>query len=317
MNTWQEHPWMGVFPATLCAFHEDETLDEAGIRDYIRKLVAVPGLKGLVPNGHTGEIMSLRETERAQVTRIVAEEVRNTGKPIKVISGVCGEGSLSAIDHALASKQSGADAILLMPPHHWLRFGRTSAEAVGFIADVAEGADIDIVIHQYPAWTKAGYTLKEMLEMVKIPHVVCIKMGTRDMARWLWDYEQLKSYRSDLSIITCHDEYLLPTLLEAGDGALIGFAGFAPELMVELVHACLDGDLPRAKKAQQTVAPLSRLIYNFGEPGCAAHQRMKVAKWLLGQFPSPVFRRPVRPMLENEVERLRSGLKAIGLNPVR
>jgi len=316
MNTWQEHPWMGVFPATLCAFHEDESLDAAGLRAYIRELCAVPGLKGLVPNGHTGEIMSLREAERAEVTRIVAEEVKKIGKALKVISGVCGEGSLSAIDHALAAKEAGADAILLMPPHHWLRFGRTSAEAVGFIADVAAGADTDIVIHQYPAWTKAGYTLKEMLEMAAMPRVKCIKMGTRDMARWLWDYEQLKATRPDLSIITCHDEYLLPTLLEAGDGALIGFAGFAPELMVELVHACLEGDLPRAKEAQRMVAPLARLIYNFGEPGCAAHQRMKVAKRLLGEISSPVFRRPVRPMPEGEVHRLREGLNALGMETV-
>jgi len=316
MRNWQEHPWMGVFAATLCPFHEDESLDEAGLRAYIRELAAVPGLKGLVPNGHTGEIMSLREKERAEVTRIVAEEVKKSGARLKGISGVCGEGSLSAIDHAIAAKEAGADAILLMPPHHWLRFGRTSAEAVGFIADVAEGAGIDIVIHQYPAWTKAGYALNEMLEMAKIPRVKCIKMGTRDMARWLWDYEQLKAARPDLSIITCHDEYLLPTLLEAGDGALIGFAGFAPRLMIDLVHACLNGDLAGAKKAQQTVAPLARLIYNFGEPGCGAHQRMKVAKWLLGEMSSPVFRRPVRPLPENEVQRLRDGLKALGMKTV-
>jgi len=297
MTTWQEHPWMGVFAATLCAFHEDESLDEDGLRAYIRSLCAVPGLKGLVPNGHTGEIMSLREPERARVTRIFAEEVEDSGADLKVISGVCGEGSLSSIDHALAAKEAGADGILLMPPHHWLRFGRSSVEAVGFIADVAEGADIDIVIHQYPAWTKAGYTLKEM-------------------ARWLWDYEQLKAVRPDLSIITCHDEYLLPTLLEAGDGALIGFAGFAPELMIEMVHACLEGDLPRAKEAQRMVAPLARLIYSFGEPGCAAHQRMKVAKWLLGEISSQVFRRPVRPMPEGEVQRLREGLNALGMNTV-
>lgn len=313
---WSEHPWAGVFPATLCPFHNDESIDEEGLRTYIASLCRVPGIKGLVPNGHTGEIMSLRENERAQVTRIVAEEVKRSGKAPKVISGVCGEGSLSAIDHALAAKEAGADGILLMPPHHWLRFGRSSAEAVGFIADVAEGADIDIVIHQYPAWTKAGYSLKEMIEMVKIPQVKVIKMGTRDMARWLWDYEQLKAARPDLSIITCHDEYLLPTLLEAGDGALIGFAGFAPELMIELVHACLEGDLARAKKAQQTVAPLARLIYNFGEPGCGAHQRMKVAKWLLGEISSPVFRRPVRPLPDAEVQRLRDGLRALGLKPV-
>ena len=308
-----EHPWAGVFAATLLPFCADESIDEDGLRAYVRSLCAVPGLKGLVPNGHTGEIMSLRESERARVTRIVAQTVQEAGKGLKVVSGVCGEGSLSAIDHALAAKEAGGDGILLMPPHHWLRFGRSSAEAVGFVADVAEGADIDIVIHQYPAWTKAGYALKEMLEMVKIPQVKCIKMGTRDMARWLWDYEQLKAANPDVTIITCHDEYLLPTLLEAGDGALIGFAGFAPELMIDLVHACLEGDLPRAKKAQRTVAPLARLIYNFGEPGCGAHQRMKVAKWLLGEISSPVFRRPVRPLPEPQEQRLREGLRALGL----
>jgi 4-hydroxy-tetrahydrodipicolinate synthase len=171
-------------------------------------------------------------------------------------------------------------------------------------------------VHQYPAWTKAGYSLDEMREMVQIPQVACIKMGTRDMARWLFDYEQLKATNEDVTIITCHDEYLLPTLLEAGDGALIGFAGFAPELMVRLVHACLDGDLVAAKEAQKMVAPLARLIYNFGEPGCGAHQRMKVARWLMGKFASPVFRRPVRPLSGEAIDALRQGLRALGLTTV-
>ncbi|HUW17716.1 MAG TPA: dihydrodipicolinate synthase family protein [Sedimentisphaerales bacterium] len=314
---YKQHPWMGVFPATLCAFHEDQSIDDEGLRDYVRDLCAVDGLKGLVCNGHTGEIMSLRPMERVQVTRVFAEEVGKSGKALKVVSGIAAEGSLEAIDHARAAKEAGADAILLMPPHHWLRFGRSSRTAVGFFEDVAEGGDIDIIVHQYPAWTRAGYSLAEMQEMIKIPQVVCIKMGTRDMARWLWDYEQLKAARPDLSIITCHDEYLLPTLLEAGDGALIGFAGFAPELMVKLVHACLDGDLKAAKEAQRTVAPLARLIYNFGEPGCGAHQRMKVAKWLMGTFSSPVFRRPLRPLSPEQVDGIRKGLRAIGLKTVR
>ena len=90
-----------------------------------------------------------------------------------------------------------------------------------------------------------------------------------------------------------------------------------PELMVELVHACLEGDLARAKEAQRTVAPLARLIYDFGEPGCGAHQRMKVARWLLGGISSPVFRRPVRPLPEAEVQRMRERLKGIGMKVVR
>ena len=313
---WKNQEWAGVFPATLCAFHQDESIDEEGLRNYFDELARVDGVKGLTCNGHTGEVMSLRAEESARVTKILAATVqkirRQTGRGVKAISGVSAEGSLEAIDHALAAKEAGADAILLMPPHHWLRFGRSSQTAVGFFEDVAEGADIPIIVHQYPAWTKASYTLPEMLELVKIPQVVSIKMGTRDMARWLYDYEKLKAAAPRVTIITCHDEFLLPTLLEAADGALIGFAGFVPELMIELVHSALDGDLARAKRAQQTVAPLARIIYNFGEPGCGAHQRMKGARWLMGKFPSPHFRRPVRPLPPEKLEDLRVQLEEIG-----
>jgi 4-hydroxy-tetrahydrodipicolinate synthase len=311
------HPWMGVFAATLCAFEADESIDEAGLREYFACLCRVPGLKGLVCNGHTGEIMSLNPEERVRVTQILAEEVRKSGRPLKVVSGVAAEGSRVAIQHARAARAAGADAILLMPPHYQLRFGRPSETAVGFIADVAQEADIDVIVHQYPAWTKVCYSLPELLEIVRLPRIVSIKMGTRDMARWLYDYEQLKAAAPHVTIVTCHDEYLLPTLLEAGDGALIGFAGFAPELMVRLVDACVAGDLAAAKEAQRMVAPLARLIYNFGEPGCTAHQRMKLALWLIGKISSPVFRRPTRPLKPEQIDRIRRDLEGIGLHPLR
>jgi len=308
---WQNHPWAGVLPATLCPFHEDESIDEEGLKAYMQELAAVDGIKGVVCNGHTGEITSLRPRERAHVTKLTAEAVKNE---VKVVSGVSAEGSLEATDYALAAKEAGADGILLMPPHHWLRFGRTSETAVGFFQDVAE-ADISIVVHQYPAWTKASYSLAEMLELVKIPQVVCIKMGTRDMARWRWDYERLKEAAPDVPIITCHDEYLLATLLEGCDGALVGFAGFVPELIVKTVHCALKGDLAGAREAQKLVAPLARIVYNFGEPSGDAHQRMKCARWLMGKFPSMTMRRPLRPLPESTVERIRAELGAIGYLP--
>ena len=306
---WQHHPWAGVFPATLCPFHENESIDETGLRQYMQELASVRGIKGVVCNGHTGEIMSLRLHERQRVTQITAEAV---GNKVKVVSGVSAEGSLPAIDDALAAKEAGADAILLMPAHHWLRFGRTSETAVGFFQDVAEGADIPIIVHQYPAWTKAGYSLEEMLEMVKIPQVVCIKMGTRDMARWRWDYEQLQEAAPDIPILTCHDEYLLASLLEGSDGALIGFAGFVPELMVDVVHAALNDDLIGARKARSQVDALARIVYNFGEPSSDAHQRMKCARWLMGRFPSMTMRRPLRQLSASEIEKIRTRLEATG-----
>ncbi len=304
-------PWNGVYAATLCPFHEDFSIDEEGLRNYFRWLGGFEGMNGLVCNGHTGEIMSLRPDERIRVSEILVQEMKGR---LRTVTGVSAEGSLEAIDHALAAKEAGVDAILLMPPHHWLRFGRSFETAVGFIQDVAEGADIPIIVHQYPAWTKAGYSLLEMLEMVKIPQVVSIKMGTRDMTRLRYDYEKLKQAAPGVSIISCHDEYLLASLLEGADGALVGFAGYAPDLIIELVRAGIAGDLKQAREAQAQVEKLSRIIYRFGEPSSNAHQRMKTALTLQGRFSSWVTRPPLRPLSPQVVESIRAALVQAGLD---
>jgi 4-hydroxy-tetrahydrodipicolinate synthase len=304
-----ENPWSGVFAATLCPFNEDYSIDKEGLRAYARYLASVDGIKGLVCNGHTGEVMGLRAAERVRVIQIFADEV---GHKVKIISGVCTEGSFEAVDHALAAKEAGADGVLLMPPHHWLRFGRDFETAVGFFQDVAQGADLPIIVHQYPAWTKACYSLDEMIAMVKIPQVVAIKMGTRDMARLGHDYRVLKGEAPDVPILTCHDEYLLESLLAGADGALVGFAGFVPELIVELVRTALSGDLAGARRVQESVYPLAKLVYRFGEPSGDAHQRMKAAMTLQGRFPSMVVRPPLHPLSDNEMGRIKAELAAAG-----
>ena len=151
-----------------------------------------------------------------------------------------------------------------------------------------------------------------MLEMVKIDRVVSIKMGTREMSRWAYDFRNLKLAAPDVSIISCLDEYLLVTLLDGADGALVGFAGFVPELIVALVKAALSGDLEHANMIQSQVRPLSQIVYRFGEPSSDAHQRMKCAMTLMGKFPSMHMRRPIRPLPPQEIERIASELTAAG-----
>jgi 4-hydroxy-tetrahydrodipicolinate synthase len=183
---------------------------------------------------------------------------------------------------------------------------------VGFFEDVGQGADLPIIVHQYPAWTKACYSLDEMIALAKIPQVIAIKMGTRDMARLGHDYRVLKREAPDVPILTCHDEYLLESLLAGADGALVGFAGFVPEPIVELVRTALSGDLAGARRVQESVYPLAKLVYRFGEPSGDAHQRMKAAMTLQGRFPSMVVRPPLHPLSDEEMQRIEAELAASG-----
>ncbi|MFM8593112.1 MAG: dihydrodipicolinate synthase family protein, partial [Chloroflexota bacterium] len=99
--------WSGVFPATLLPFKDDGTyaIDEMGLRQYVRRFVGVPGISGLVPNGHTGEIQALFPEERKRVVEIMVDEI---GDSLPVISGVSAEASLEAIHHAQNAQKAGA-----------------------------------------------------------------------------------------------------------------------------------------------------------------------------------------------------------------
>jgi 4-hydroxy-tetrahydrodipicolinate synthase len=306
--------WSGVFPATLLPYKDDArySIDEEGLRTYIRQFVGIPGIKGVVCNGHTGEIQTLFSEERAEVTRILADEL---GDRLPVISGISAEATLEAVKHAQEAQAAGAKAILLMPPHLWLRFGRESRVALNFVRDVASSIDIGVIVHQYPSWTKVSYTSEELVELAQIPNVVAIKDGTREIARYERNVRMLREQTPDVAILTCHDEYLLPTLVQGIDGALVGFAGFAPEIITELVKAALSDNLAEAKRLTERVFILKQAIYRMGEPSADAHQRMKAAMYLLGRISSARVRPPLEPLTDSEMEELRTQLKRAGVAP--
>ena len=304
--------WSGVFPATLLPFRDgpEYAIDEVGLREYIRPFASIPGISGVVCNGHTGEIHALMPEERAQVTAILADEL---GDALPVISGVAAEATIEAVHHARAAQRAGAKGILLMPPHLWLRFGRESATAISFVKDVAASIDIGVIIHQYPSWTKVSYTSEELVELAQIPNVVAIKDGTRDLARYERNVRMLRQAAPEVAILTCHDEYLLPTLVQGIDGALVGFAGFVPELIVQLVAAALRDDLTEARRLTDQVYVLKQAVYRMGEPSADAHQRMKAAMHLLGRISSPRVRPPLAPLPDEVVAGLRRDLERVGL----
>ncbi|WP_080875825.1 dihydrodipicolinate synthase family protein [Oceanobacillus timonensis] len=303
--------WSGVFPAVLIPFKDDYSIDEPEFRKLVRWVASHEGVSGIVVNGHTGEIMTLFPEERADAVRIAADELQGR---IPVISGVSAEGTMEAIQHSQAVEQAGGEGILLMPPHSWLRFGMQPDSPVEFFKDVAESVNIGIVVHQYPTWTKPSYTTDQLLEMSEIPNVVSFKIGQRDMAQYEVDVRALKEHAPDVSLLTCHDEYLLPTLVQGIDGALVGFGCFVPDLIAELVKQVNNQNLAEANKVYDRIYELKQAIYKMDEPSSTSHLRMKEAMYQRGLISSSLARRPVLPLTEEERQEISEGLKKVGLS---
>ena len=191
-----------IFPAVSVPLNEDYSINEEEFRVYLRWIKSFydQGIQGIVVNGHTGEITGLRRAERKRIIEIANEEV---GDKMTIVSGINCENTIESIEMAAEAKAAGADAILLMPPHMWLRFGMNPDAPFEYVKDVAEGADIDIVIHLYPATSKAFYPVETLIKMCKeIEHVKCIKMGTRVTSIYEHDVRELRKECPDISLIT-------------------------------------------------------------------------------------------------------------------
>src|SRR5215475_9531304 len=303
--------YRGILPAMQLPFEQDLSIDEVELRRFTKWLAGHKGIGGLVTNGHTGEVFALTAEQRAEATRIVADEVEGR---LPVVSGICCEGISEAVGQAQMAREAGASALLVMPPHQWLRFGmRQPDEVVDYFTAIGKASELDIVVHIYPAWTRASYTFDTLAALAELSWVKCMKAGTRDMNKYARDIRTIRQADPNVTVLTCHDEYLLPSMVQGVDGALVGFASFVPQMIIDLYAAVCDGDLKRAMDIQNRINPLKDVVYGGGEPTGDAHARMKMAMYLAGIFKSPAVQPPTRLPSAAEVEAITAALREAGM----
>ena len=259
--------------------------------------VYVPGGKAVYPSS---VLMNIMPAKVAGVDKIIMTTPCNA------------EGKVNPAV-LVAAKEAGADGILLMPPHMWLRFGMNPDAPFEYVKDVAEGADIDIIIHLYPATSKAFYPVETLIKMCKeIDHVKCIKMGTRVTSIYEHDVRLLRQECPDISLITCHDETLCVSWFPGMDGALIGFAGCVPEIICPAREVFANPDKHTLKEAQDwsdRIYHISQAIYGGGQPSGEAHARLKEALYQRGIFSNALMRKPVLPLNQEEKDWVSLGLE--------
>jgi len=303
-------PFRGIIPAILMPFKADESIDWPELRRYARWFTEQKGLGGLVVNGHAGEVGALTAEERAEVVRAVVAAV--DGK-LPIIAGICCEGVREAVAHAVAARDGGATGLLVMPHHTWLRFGMRPEHVVRYVTALGEAADINLSIHVYPSWTRASYSGELLASLARIPWVTTFKLGTRDISKYESDIRAIRQANPKVTVLTCHDECLLPTMVQGVDGALVGLAAFVPDIVVELFQAVCEDDLKRARSVYARLQVLKQLIYGGGQPTGDAHVRMKTATKLAGRISSDFVRAPLARPNAAETEEIAAALLEVGL----
>jgi len=299
----------GVMPANLMPFRPDLSIDEGAYRRHLRWLADTRGVTGLVVNGHAAEVSSLDREERRQALALALDEV--AGK-IPVVAGVYTDGTAEAVRLARDARTEGAAGILLFPPTLFMWGAQVKPEmVVRHVSEVAAGADLPIIVFEYPPASGIGYSPETLARLCDIPQVVGVKDWSNDAVAFERNLRAIRATGRPVAVLSSFTMSLMASFLLGADGAISGMGSVVADLQADLFDACRKGDLEEARRINDRLDPLVRVFY--APPFVDMHNRMKEALVLLGRIPAAHVRPPLTPIPAAERQAIRAALAGAGL----
>lgn len=302
--------FQGIYAATLCPLQSDGRIDETTLARHLEANAFVPGMTGLLINGHAGENFSLSREEKRRVTEIAFEVC---GHHAILVCGINAEDSLEAQRHVDDAKAAGADAVLVFPPFSWA-LSQDSRMAVTHHRTANANAQMPLMLYQ--AGINAGamaYRPEVLAELAQLPHVVGVKEGSWETAAYEANRRLVKRVAPHVAMMASGDEHLFTCFAVGSDGSLVSLAAVVPELVIALDQAIQRKDLDAARRLNERIYPLAKAIYGT-PPGGYATARLKTCLRLLGRFPSDAMRPPIGPLPAEEVAALERALAEAGVS---
>jgi 4-hydroxy-tetrahydrodipicolinate synthase len=224
--------------ALVTPFHRDGQINWAGL-DEIVDFQVESGISGLVVTAGSGEYITLRPDERAEVVRRTVAAARGR---VPVIAGILAPDTGSAVMAARAAQDAGAQGLLLLTPYY------VSPSVPGIIEHfrtVSKETTIPIILYNIPGRTGINLDAAVIEALAEIPLVAAIKECDRDLGRVAG---KMRRVGSRLPFLCGDDDLLLPFLSLGAPGAIMAGSNLVAPLAVAIHRATLDDRWSEARR---------------------------------------------------------------------
>lgn len=241
----------GVIVATTLAFKADDAAPGGLAVDFDRfgehvDMLMNNGCHGVGPNGSLGEYSSLTDEERAQVIEVAVDAVAGRGV---VVAGAHGVGWHQAQAWTQRAQDSGADAVLLLPP---TMYRANDDEVVEHFRQVAK-VGLPIMAYNNPIDTKVDLVPSLVAQIAEIPEVVAIKEFSGDVRR-VFEIKEL----CDIDVVAGADDVLFELLVDGAVGWFAGYPNAFPREAVDLYELCMAGEYAQARTLYEQLVAVFR-----------------------------------------------------------
>ncbi|GAB6086909.1 4-hydroxy-tetrahydrodipicolinate synthase [Alkaliphilus crotonatoxidans] len=268
----------GIIPAVVTPMFEDGSINEQELRNQINRQIRA-GASGIFCLGTNGEAYILNKDEKLRVLEIFVEEA---GGRVPIYGGTGCVGTKDTIELSKEAQKIGVDALSIISPY----FAAISQEEIfEHYSAVAQSTDLPIILYNIPARTGNQIEYKTVEKLVKKhTNIVGIKDSSGSFDNILRYIETTDA--STFSVLSGNDSLILWTLMAGGKGGVTAVANVLPEIMVSIYQRWKNGDIEKARAAQDSIRPI-RDCFQYGNPNSI----IKAATNLIGQPVGPC-RRP-------------------------
>lgn len=287
--------WEGPFTALITPFHPNGDIDEAGLRRHVEWLID-RGVRGLVPNGCTGEFWSQAQDERKRVVAIVNDAAKGKAP---VIAGVGASATRDVIELTRHAKAIGCAGVMLMAP---FMVHPKKEDIFHHFKAVSDAVPMPIMIYNNPQDVGNDIPFDLMERLCDLEWVVALKDST-------FDYNVFWKTKCELGdrirvFIGPSTMFGAPAVQMGADGWVDTYSNLWPEMTVELYRTARAGEMTRARELQEVGSNLRSFLLH---PEWNMYVAIKAAMNAVG-LPGGDPRPPLRPLTGAHLDRMRRGL---------
>jgi len=258
------------------------------------------GMDGVLVGGSSGESALLENDDRRQLLALARERVPQDKW---LIAGIGSESTRLTIQRAIDAKDAGANAVLVISPHYFLKRMTEPALLAHFRA-VADASPLPMLLYNMPAYSHIVLSPAFVHEMAQHDNVI----GMKDSAGNIPVLQQyLEAQNDGFKVLTGSGGTVVPALAAGASGAILAIALYAGPAVRTMVNLYRAGDRDAAALLQTTLAPLAMDI-----AGAMGPAGIKAAMDLVGLHGGPT-RAPLLPVSADELEIIRTRLAGAGL----